>query len=199
MSPNLPWNPQRPEAVVITCVDGRWYRHFQEFAKVHLEAGMGTDFMAVPGGIEPMTLADDVPKDFNFFRRRLEALVEAHGTRRIVVIAHQDCAWYRARMTTATPEVIRTRQIADMRRARLWLRARFPGVTVEPYFARLSDSKPEKVGVRSRSNSPTQFQYPSRRRAARRRRPCRRETGSDRRSSASGAARAEPGRCGELW
>jgi carbonic anhydrase len=106
---------------------------------------MGTDFMAVPGGIEPITLADDVPKDFNFFRRRLEALVEAHGTRRIVVIAHQDCAWYRAQMTTATPEAVRTKQIADMRRAASWLRARFPGITVEPYFARLSDSKPEKV------------------------------------------------------
>jgi len=65
----LPWDSQRPEAVVITCVDGRWYRHFQEFAKVRLEAGPCTDFMAVPGGIEPMTLADDVPKDFNFFRR----------------------------------------------------------------------------------------------------------------------------------
>ena len=101
--------------------------------------------MAVPGGIEPMTLADDVPKDFNFFRRRLEALVDAHGTRRIVIIAHQDCAWYRALMETATPEVIRARQIADMRRAAAWLRARFEGVTVEPYFARLSGTTPEKV------------------------------------------------------
>ncbi len=141
----LPWDPQRPEAVVITCVDGRWYRHFQEFAKVRLEAGLCTDFMAVPGGIEPMTLADDVPKDFNFFRRRLEALIEAHGTRRIVVIAHQDCAWYRARMETATPEVMRARQIADMRRAAAWLRARFEGLTVEPYFARRSGTTPEKV------------------------------------------------------
>ena len=53
--------------------------------------------MAVPGGIEPLTLLDFVPKDFNFFRRRLEALVEDHETRRIVAIAHQDCAWYRVR------------------------------------------------------------------------------------------------------
>jgi hypothetical protein len=106
---------------------------------------MGTDFMAVPGGIEPMTLADDVPKDFNFFRRRLEALVEAHGTRRIVVIADQDCAWYRAQMTATTPAAIRARQITDMQRAASWLRTRFPGITVEPYFARLSGTTPEKV------------------------------------------------------
>jgi hypothetical protein len=141
----LPWDPQRPETVVITCVDGRWYRHFQEFARVHLAAGPCTDFMAVPGGVEPMTLSDDVPKDFNFFRRRLESLVAAHGTRRIVVIAHQDCAWYRARMGAASAEALRAKQIADMRRAVSWLRARFDDVVIQPYFARLSGTSPEKV------------------------------------------------------
>ena len=110
--------------------------------------------MAVPGGIEPMTLADEVPKDFNFFRRRLEALVEAHGTRRIVVIAHQDCAWYRSQMAAATPNAIRMKQIADMRRASSWLRARFPDITVEPYFARLSGTTPEKVVFESVVGSP---------------------------------------------
>ncbi len=94
---SLPWNPERPDTTIITCVDGRWYHHFQEFARMHLNAGARTDFLAVPGGIEPLTLLDLVPKDFNFFRRRIEALVEAHGTRRFVAIAHEDCAWYRTR------------------------------------------------------------------------------------------------------
>ena len=141
----LPWNPDRPETVVITCVDGRWYRHFQEFAREHLKAGPCTDFMAVPGGVEPMTLEDDAPKDFNFFRRRLEALVEAHGTRRIVLIAHQDCAWYRSRLKDVSSETLRARQIADLRRATRWLRSRFAGIVVQPYFARLNGTKPEKV------------------------------------------------------
>jgi hypothetical protein len=48
-------------------------------------------------------------------------------------------------MTAATPEAIRAKQIADMRRAATWLRARFPGINVEPYFARLSGTSPEKV------------------------------------------------------
>jgi carbonic anhydrase len=141
----LPWDAQRPDTVVITCVDGRWYRHFQEFARTHLQAGPCTDFMAVPGGVEPMTLADDVPKDFNFFRRRLEALVEAHGTGRIVVIAHQDCAWYRSRMSDASAEAMRAKQVADMRRAASWLRNRFAGVAVQSFFARLSGTQPQKV------------------------------------------------------
>lgn len=101
--------------------------------------------MAVPGGIEPLTLADDLPKDFNFFRRRLDALVGAHGTRRIVVIAHEECAWYRVRMGPVSADALRARQIADVRRAAWWLRERFEGVVVQPYFARLSGTTPVKV------------------------------------------------------
>ena len=129
MSPNFPGIRSVPRQSSSRASTAAGTGHFQEFARVHLKAGPCTDFMAVPGGIEPMTLADDVPKDFNFFRRRLEALVDAHGTRRIVIIAHQDCAGIARGWRRRTPEVIRARQIADMRRAAAWLRARFEGVT----------------------------------------------------------------------
>ena len=60
------WDPERPDTLIITCVDGRWYRHFQEFARVHLAAGERTDYVAVPGGIEPMTLCGPRAKGFQF-------------------------------------------------------------------------------------------------------------------------------------
>ena len=142
---HLPWDPERPDTVLITCVDGRWYHHFQEFARLHLKAGSRTDFLAVPGGIEPMTLADQVPKDFNFFRRRLESLIAAHGTRRIVAIAHQDCAWYLTRRAGALTVDIKERQIADLRSSASRLREMFDGVEVETYFARLGGTNPETV------------------------------------------------------
>ena len=141
----LPWDPARPDTAIITCVDGRWYHHFQEFARVQLKAGPRTDFLAVPGGIEPLTLVDLVPKDFNFFRRRLESLVEAHGTRRIVAIAHQDCAWYRARKLGPVTIDLKSLQIRDLRRASAKLREMFPGVEIETYFARLGGTQPETV------------------------------------------------------
>jgi hypothetical protein len=112
---------------------------------VHLNAGERTDFLAVPGGIEPLTLLDLVPKDFNFFRRRIKALVEAHGTRRFVAIAHEDCAWYRTRSIGPVVIDLRARQIADLRRSAVKLREMFDGVTVETYYARLSGTSPKKV------------------------------------------------------
>ena len=142
---SLPWNPDRPDTLIISCVDGRWFHHFQEFAREHLKAGERTDFLAVPGGIEPMTLFDLVPKDFNFFRRRVESLIEAHGTRRIVAIAHQDCAWYRSRKIGPLTIDLRARQISDLRRAAEKLRGMFDDAVVETYFARLSGTSPAKV------------------------------------------------------
>jgi carbonic anhydrase len=134
----LPWDPSRPDTAIITCVDGRWFHHFQEFARVHLGAGPRTDFVAVPGGIEPLTLGELVPKDFSFLRRRLEGLIESHGTKRIVAIAHQDCAWYRARKLGPVTMDLRAQQMRDLKQAAQRLREMFDGITVETYFARLT-------------------------------------------------------------
>ena len=139
------WDPVRPDTVVISCVDGRWRPCIQEFATNYLNITPHTDFMAVPGGIEPLTLFDFVPKDFNFFRRRLEALVAAHGTRRIVAIAHQDCSWYRERRIGPITIDLQQRQIADLKRAAARIREMFPEMVVATYFARLNAETPPRV------------------------------------------------------
>ena len=141
----VPWDPKRPDTVIISCVDGRWRTQIQEFAANHLQAGLHADFLAVPGGIEPLTLFDLVPKDFNFFRRRLESLIEAHGTKRIVAIAHQDCAWYKERKILSFKIDLRERQVADLRRVAARLRETLPEITVETYFARLDGQDPPRV------------------------------------------------------
>jgi hypothetical protein len=141
----VPFDPARPDTVIVSCVDGRWREQIQEFTVEHLKADLHADFLAVPGGIEPLTLFDFVPKDFNFFRRRLEALIEAHGTRRIVAIAHQDCAWYKTRKIGPFTIDLRARQIEDLRKVGARLRATFPDLRVETYFARLEGSEPERV------------------------------------------------------
>jgi len=129
----LPWNPERPDTVIISCVDGRWRAHIQEFAASHLGADLHADFLAVPGGIEPLTLVDLVPKDFNFFRRRLESLVEAHGTKRIVRHRPPDCAWYKERKFLSFKVDLRERQIADLRRVAARLGEALPDVAVDTY------------------------------------------------------------------
>lgn len=142
-----PWDAERPETLVISCVDGRWRPYIQEFLADGLKISPHTDFMAVPGGVEPLTLVDLIPKDFNFFRRRIESLIAAHGTRRIVCIGHQDCAWYAERKLGPITLDLQARQLRDLRRASGWMREAFPNVKVETYFARrlAVPGGPEKI------------------------------------------------------
>ena len=141
----VPWNPKRPDTAIISCVDGRWRAQIQDFTVNFLKADLHADFLAVPGGIEPLTLFDLVPKDFNFLRRRLESLIDAHGTKRIVAIAHQDCAWYKERKLLPLKIDLRERQIGDLKRVAARLHETFPKLTIETYFARLEGKNPERV------------------------------------------------------
>ena len=142
---SLAWNAGRPATVVITCVDGRWYGHFQEFARAHLDAGPQIDFIALPGGVEPFALADAAPNDYDTFRRRLKGLLALRNVRRIVAIGHDDCGWYKARTIGSADGAARELQIADLGRAAAVLREMAPDATVELYFARLAKDAPEQV------------------------------------------------------
>jgi carbonic anhydrase len=141
----VPWNPKRPDTVIISCVDGRWRAQIQEFTVNYLKADLHADFLAVPGGIEPLTLFDLVPKDFNFFRRRLESLIEAHGTKRIVAIAHQDCAWYKERKLFSFKLDLRERQIADLKKVAARLRETLTGSPSRPTSRDWREQTPERV------------------------------------------------------
>ena len=116
---SLPWDPERPDTTIITCVDGRWYHHFQEFAREHLKAGHAHRLRrrarrhraadALRSGPEGLQLLPP-PASRRSSRRTAPS--------RIVAIAHQDCAWYKTRKIGPFTIDLRDRQIADLRRVR---------------------------------------------------------------------------------
>jgi hypothetical protein len=133
----LPWVAEPSGVLVIACSDGRWRSQTHEFVTTALQLDPHFDMVEVPGGVEPLTLLDLVPKDFNFLRRRVEMLVRGHAIRRIILIAHQDCGWYRERKVGPVNIDVRSRQIADLKHVRARARDLFGDVTVETYYARL--------------------------------------------------------------
>jgi hypothetical protein len=136
------WREQRSPTLVIACADGRWRDHIEDFAANGLRIDPAHDLLRVPGGAEPLALGDLIPKDFNFLRRRLEMLVRSHGTRRIVIIAHENCGWYRERKIGPLTLDLRARQLADLRRGRAVMQEWFGDVTIETYFARVEGTPP---------------------------------------------------------
>ena len=139
------WREAGSPTLIIACADGRWRDHVEDFAANGLKIDPAYDLLMVPGGAEPLALADLIPKDFNFLRRRLEMLVRSHGTRRIVLIAHENCGWYRERRIGPFTLDPKARQLADLRQARGRMQEWFDGVTIESYFARLDGAPPRAL------------------------------------------------------
>ena len=139
------WREARSPTLVIACADGRWRDHIEDFATNGLAIDAGYDLLMVPGGAEPLALANLIPKDFSFLRRRLEMLVSAHAIRQIILIAHENCGWYRQRKIGPVTIDLKGRQLADLRHARAQLSEWFDGVSVQAYFARVEGTPPRAL------------------------------------------------------
>jgi hypothetical protein len=123
-------------ALVVHCSDPRYLPHFQDF----LRNGLGLEhyaLVAVPGGVHALTLTEYLPK-FAWVGWRwvsfLEKLIEPA---RVVLIGHDDCRWYRDARFLHHHGGGDDAQHADLGRVRTELQARYPGATVETWYARL--------------------------------------------------------------
>ncbi|MGB9067785.1 MAG: hypothetical protein WCC21_04385 [Candidatus Acidiferrales bacterium] len=124
------------EVLVICCGDYRFQGAFYEFLNQGLNLNEKYDLMVIPGGPLSLTLVEYLPKyswaSWKWFR----FFVEKHGIRRLILIQHQDCAWYKAMPlhlhASAEP---RERQEQDLGRVTATLKRDFPDLTVELYYA----------------------------------------------------------------
>ncbi|MGA8222343.1 MAG: hypothetical protein WB780_11870 [Candidatus Acidiferrales bacterium] len=123
------------ETLAIHCGDYRFQAGFHEFLNRGLNLNGNYDLMVIPGGPLSLTLFEYMPKyswaSWKWFR----FFVEMHGIRRLILIQHQDCAWYRTMPghlhASAEP---RERQEQDLERVKTTLRKDFPNLTVELYY-----------------------------------------------------------------
>lgn len=132
---DLPYEAERIHAAAIYCSDGRVGEHFDDF----LQRGLGLplyDRVALPGGPACLAGHPRAHLEEQGVVDELKFLVEAHALERIVLIAHQGCAFYDARLGLdgRRMELV---QRADLVRAAAATR-RVTGIeAVEGYFARL--------------------------------------------------------------
>ena len=129
-----PYDPQRIHAAAIYCSDGRVGEHFDDFVINGLKLPR-YDRLALPGG--PATLADHKTTKLEqaAVADELKFLVEVHRLERVVLIQHQNCAFYTSRLGLSGFEV-ESRQRDDLVEAAEFVR-RITGVErVESYFAR---------------------------------------------------------------
>ena len=124
------------EVLAIHCSDHRFQAGFYEFLNLKLNLDENYDLLVLPGGPQCLTLVEYLPKfswaGWKWFR----FLVDAHDLKRLILIQHQDCGWYKELPLHlhSSPEP-RQRQEEDLRRARAALAKERPELSVELYYA----------------------------------------------------------------
>jgi len=124
------------EVLVVHCSDHRFQAGIREFLNKGLNLDEHYDLLIMPGGPQCLTLLEYLPKFAWAGRKWFRFLVENHELNRLILIAHQDCGWYKSLPlhlhSSAEP---RQRQEEDLRRAHRSLRADFPLLHIELYYA----------------------------------------------------------------
>ncbi|HYO11119.1 MAG TPA: carbonic anhydrase [Tepidisphaeraceae bacterium] len=133
-----PYEPQRIHAAAIYCSDGRVGEHFDDFLQHGLKLPR-YDRVALPGG--PAALAEhrETALEHAAVADELQFLVDVHGIQRVVLIQHQNCAFYTSRLNLSGIKV-EQQQNDDLRRAADLVRKITRVEQVEAYFARRLDT-----------------------------------------------------------
>lgn len=140
----LPYEADRIRAAAVYCSDGRVGEHFDDF----LQNALGLpryDRVALPGGPACLAGHAEAHLEEQGVVDELKFLVEVHGLQRIVLIAHQSCAFYGTRMKLAEPR-LELVQKADLVRAAAFVN-RVTGLDrIDAFFARLVRDEPAGAG-----------------------------------------------------
>lgn len=135
----IPWDQARIRAASIYCSDGRVGEQMDEF----LHQGLGLpryDRLAVPGGPACLSGALSVFWESHSAERQLDFLCHVHKLERLVMIAHEGCAFY-LEWLKVKPEEFAARQMDDVKRAATRVRQSQPKLKIDAYLARRQDTQ----------------------------------------------------------
>jgi hypothetical protein len=128
------FDPNRIHAAAIYCSDGRFGEQCDDFLHNALKLPR-YDRLAVPGGGACLTGHSPSYWEEQALLEQLRFLIKVHGLERVVLIAHQDCAFYTEQLRVAPAELER-QQREDMKIVVRRVRSLAPNLQVDAFFAR---------------------------------------------------------------
>ena len=129
----------RIHAAALYCSDGRVGEHFDDF----LQNGLSLpryDRLSLPGGPACLAGHPQALLEEQGVVDELKFLVEVHKLKRVVLIAHEGCAYYSTRLELKEPR-LELVQRADLVRAAAFVHRVTGLAAIEAYFARLTDGR----------------------------------------------------------
>ncbi len=119
---------------MIRCSDHRLARACEDFVEDTLLIP-DYDLLVVPGGPQFLSALNYMPKFLWAGQRWMRFLIDAHEVKRVVLITHQDCGWYKR--LHGMNEDHADRQKADLLDAAVHLRELDPALRVDCFYASL--------------------------------------------------------------
>ncbi|MHC4349319.1 MAG: carbonic anhydrase [Planctomycetota bacterium] len=129
----VPYEDARIQAAAVYCSDGRFGEQCDDF--LHNALGLPRyDRVAVPGG--PACLAGHFAayREEDAVKAQLEFLISAHKLQRVVLIAHQDCAFYTTFLDVSSVGLAE-QQREDLLKAAARVQELGKDLRVDAYFA----------------------------------------------------------------
>ena len=134
---NIPFIHERVGAAAVYCSDGRYGEQMDDF--LHNSLGLPHyDRVAIPGGAACLAGHTLAMRERMAADRQLKFLIEAHSLSRIVLIAHQDCGFYKHNVHAhkLRQKPLEDHQFADLIAVARLLHEYSPALNVDAYFAR---------------------------------------------------------------
>lgn len=134
-----PWDPTRPQVLVVCCSDGRFHAPIVEF--VDHQVSDRADMLAVPGGpaiLDPWNSSFD---EARVFESALRLFLEHHDLRQAWLIAHENCSYYRLKHPGLDARGLEQRQKQDLRRGSEILGERAARLETRLRYARLVEGR----------------------------------------------------------
>jgi len=134
-----PFEASHPDALAIYCSDGRFTDAVEE-----LLHGLGhprLDTLTMPGGAALFNAWLAGMSESMAITRAARFLIEAHATKRAILVAHEGCGYYKKHYADATPTAVRDHQEHDLRHAAGHLREYHPEVAASLYVAVLDKGR----------------------------------------------------------
>lgn len=132
-----PWNPKRPQVLVVCCSDGRFHAPIVEFIRERVCDR--ADLVALPGGPAVMDPWNSSFDEARVFDSALHLFLGAHDLSQACLIAHQGCAYYLEKHPGLDPAAMEERQKRDLQRGAQLLREKAPHLVPSLRFARIVD------------------------------------------------------------
>lgn len=135
---STPFNTERIHAAAVYCSDGRFGAQFDEFIRDTL--GLPRyDRLAVPGGAAALADYIDAWRERDVVHNQLRFLIDVHSLERVILIAHEGCAFYTERLSVAALDLA-SRQREDLVKAAEFVHEFAPHLQVEAYFAHIDQN-----------------------------------------------------------